>query len=889
MSRMRRAWLRCLALVSKDRLDADFADEARSHVVLATDDYVQRGIPLEDAQRMARLKFGSMAASRDAHRDARGLAWLDGWLFDMRLITRALRRDHFYSITTVTMLALALALNVTVYTVMDAMLFRGFPVVSSNDRLVYIQEHSPTSPCCVSYADFEVWRAEARSFEALSFNGTRLIALRDGDGRQVDLTARIVSANLFRTLGVSPLVGRDFVDADENDGAPQTAILSYRHWQQRYGGRPGVIGSIVQINRVPTVIIAVMPAGFEFTSASSSMWMPVVRNRDLLKKGHTSGAHVVVGRLRDGVSRAAALAELESINARLATTHPDSNRGRVPRLYTHAQFISGPEASMIWGSLWVGACFVVLIACANLANLTLVRTIGRWREFVTTMALGAGQARMIRQIAIEGLILTGVAAAIAWPTTKWALRTWSIATASPHQVLDYAVDTRTIGYLLGVAAVSMVLFSLAPIARVRQLAVGGALKSDARGVTQSAWSRHLSSGLVALQMSLAIVLLAGAGILVRSLANITSADSGVRDPQHVLVGMLRMPSLKYPDPLRRLAYLDRVEVALRTIPGIEAESVSGSIPIRSGARRACEIEGRPSNPDQPLSVISVTAGPEYFQLLGAAPGSGRAFNDGDHASGAPVAIVNQSFATEFWPGESPIGRHLRFIDRGSTAEWLTIVGVVPNIMEGDTLRQQFKPVAYTPLRQENPARAVFFLARTAVDPKVVAPLVRRRLQELDADVLLENFKTLEESFAFDRDSMDFEHSELGKHATVAPVFASIALLLSALGLAAVIAHSVSQRTKEIGIRLAIGAATHDVTRMILAEGMRPVAAGLVIGIALSLALNRLMQTQLVGVSPYDPTTMVAAPLVLIVVSVVACQIPARRAAQVDPAITLRDQ
>lgn len=884
-----RAWHRLLAVFKKSALDAEFDDEAESHITLATEDYVQRGRPLAEAQRLARLKFGSPAAAKDAHRDSRGLAWIDGYLFDLRFSLRTLRRNRLYTVAAIAMLTMALSLNVTVFAVMDAMLFRGFPLVSRNDHLAYIQERTPTSACCVSYADFETWRAEARSFEGLSFNGTRLIAIRDSDGRQADLTGRVVSANLFRTLGVSPLLGRDFVDEDENDGAPPTAILSYRIWQGRYAGRPDAIGMTVQINGVPTVIIAVMPNGFEFTSASSSMWLPVGRNRDLLKRGPTSGSHVVVGRLRDGVSMRAALAELEAINDRLANTYPETNRGRVPKIYTHAQFISGPGASMIWGSLWAGSLFVLLIACANLANLTLVRTIGRWREFATSMALGAGQARMIRQIGIESLMLTSLAAATAWAVTKWAVREWSFATASPHQILNYAVDARTAGYLLGVAGISALLFSAAPIARVRQLGVSGALKSDARGVTQSAWSRHLSSGLVALQMTLAIVLLSGAGILVRSLSNITSADSGVRDPQHVLTGMLRMPSLKYPDAQRRFAYLDRVESALRTIPGIQAESFAGSIPIRSGAQRAFEIEARPSNLDEPLSVISVKAGPEYFQLLGADALSGRVFNNGDVTAVAPVAVVNQSFAAAFWPGESPLGKHLRFIEGGTTADWLAVVGVVPNIMEGDPLRQHFKPVVYTPFIQETPARAVFFLARTGVDPKTVAPLVRGRLQELDGDVLIENLSTLEDSFSFDRDSMDFEHSELGKHATVAPVFAGVALLLSALGLVAVIAHSVTQRTKEIGIRMAIGAATRDVTRMILAEGMRPVAVGLVVGIAVSMAVNRLMQAQLIGVSPYDPTTMAAAPLLLIVISFVACQIPARRAARIDPAIILRDQ
>lgn len=889
MSMMRRGWRRCVAVFRNYAFDSDFDAEAQSHIALATDDYVQRGMSLSEAERLARRKFGSVAASKDAHRDSRGFAWLDGFLFDLRLARRVLRRDRAYTLAAIAMLTMALSLNATVFTVMDAMLFRGFPVVTGNDRLVYLQERMAGANVGMSYADFADWRAQVRAFEGLSFLGNRLISLRDADGGHADLTARIVSANTFRLLGVPPLLGRDFVDDDEIEGAPQTVILSHRFWQRRYGARAGVIGSTVQIDSVSTVIIAVMPERFDFTS-ETSLWIPVVRTPGLFERGTTAGSYIAVGRLRDGVTLPAARAELESINSRLAASYPDTNRGRVPVAFTHAQFISGPEAPMIWGSLWAGSWFVVLIACANLANLTLLRTTGRWREFVTTMALGAGHARMIRQIAIESVLLTSVAAPMAWWLTRWSVREWSAATASRYQILDYTVNAGSLAYLLAVAAAATVLFAAAPLAKVRQLGASGVLKADSRGMTQSLWSRHLSSGLVAVQMTLAIVLLSGAGILIRSVTNIISAESGVHEPQNVLVGLLRLPSQKYPDTHRRLAYLDRVESALKGLPGVEAESVSNGIPVKiSGSWRAFEIEGRSAHLDEHPSVMLLTAGAEYFRLLSAQPVSGRAFNSGDHAAAAPVAIVNQSFAAAFSPGESPLGKHLRFVERGGAAEWRTIVGVVPNIMQGDTLRQQFKPVVYLPFHQEPPARAAFFLVRTGGRPNVVAPAIRARLHELDADVVLENFGTLKDSFAFDRDSMDFEHSELGKHATVAPVFAVIALLLSGVGLAAVIAHSVSQRTKEIGIRMAIGAAAHDISRMILREGMTPVVIGLVGGLIVSAGANRILQAQLVGVSPHDPLTMIVGSVMLIVVAVAGCRIPARRAMRVDPVVALRHE
>jgi predicted permease len=818
---------------------------------------------------------------------AGGLPRIEVIAFEIRLALRGLRRHGSYALASIGMLTVALALNTTVFTVMDVMLFRGAPGVNRSDRVVYFQERCAGSPCGLSYADVAEWRDHARSLTAISFVGTRLISLRDADGRQADLSTRIVSANTFRLLGVAPLLGRDFTDDDEAEGAQPTAILSHRFWTQQYGASTSAIGSAVQIDGAPTVIIGVMPERFEFPS-ETSMWMPVTRTRELLNRGATAGSHVAVGRLQDGVTLPAALAELEAINSRLALIYPDTNRGRVPVGFTYAQFISGPDAPLMWRSLWAGSWFVVLIACANLANLTLVRTTGRWREFATTMALGAGQARMIRGIAIESTLLTAVAAPVAWWLTTWSVRAWSIATASRYQVLDYTVDAGMLAYLLAVAAIATVLFSMAPIARLHQLSVSGVFNAQARGTTQSPWHRHLSSGLVAMQMALAIVLLAGAGILMRSITNIIGAESGVREPQQVLVGMLRMPSLKYPDTTRRLAYLERVRSELDSLPGIEAQTVSSGIPVKfSGRRRTFEIDARAANPDEDLAVLSVTAGTEYFRVLGALPVSGRAFNRDDHAAGAAVAIVNQSFAARFWPGESPVGKRLRFTDGGAAGDWRTVVGVVPNIMEGDALRQEFKPVVYTPFLQEAPARAVFFLVRTAADSASAAPAIRSRLQSLDADVTLDSFGALQDHFAFDRDSMDFEHSELGKHATIAPIFATIALLLAAVGVVAVIAHSISQRTKEIGIRMAIGASAQDVSRMLLAEGMRPVFAGLVVGLAVTLAANRILQSQLVGVSPFDPLVMFAAPAVLVTVALAACAIPIRRALSIEPLIALR--
>lgn len=692
------------------------------------------------------------------------------------------------------------------------------------------------------------------------------------------MTVSRTSANTFSLLGVRPILGRDFVRADEVPGARAVAIISHRFWERRFGKREDIVGVTVHVNGAPASIIGVMPEHFALVY-ELDLWMPLSYAPRL-----EGGA---IGRLRDGATLEEARAELETITRRVQADDPATLRG-VPSVQTYSQAYVTPDAPMIYGSLWAGSWFVLLIACANLANLTLVRTIGRWREFSTRIALGAGQARMVRQMLVESMVLAGVAGVLGWWLTKWSVRTWAEATASTYLALDYSVTFGTLAYLVAISVAAGILISLVPIARVIQLGVNGALKGDARGVTQGLRGKHLTAGLVAGQMALAIVLLTGAGVLIRSFENIVGADAGVRDPEHIMVGLLRLPSDTYPTPATQAAYFDRLETQLRTVAGSEEVSVASTFPTRVVNRRGVEIEGRPRAPDGGEFAQFLTADQGYFHLMGGSAISGRDFNERDDATALPVVIVNQSFAATFWPGKQAVGQRLRTVDRKTPGPWRTVVGVVPNIMQGDATRQTFKPVVYIPFRQQPSAHAFVFM-RTSVPPNQVAPAVRAELQHLDPDVLAEDLSSLQARFAFDRDFMDLEHAELGKHAAVAPIFAVIALLLAATGLYAVIAHSVNQRTKEIGVRMAVGAADNDIRWMVLRQGLLPVWTGMLIGLTASVAVNRILRSQLVGVSPYDPITMIGAPVLLIAIAVLACQIPVRRALGVEPVIALRHE
>jgi predicted permease len=879
--------------VSTHPLDS-LDDDIRDHLDREIQRNIDRGMSPEAARDSARRAFGSVMRAKE---DARAVwipLWMDQLGQDIRYACRTLRKSPRFSVVAVAMLALATGLNVTVFTIRDAMLFRGYPLAKRNDRLVYVQVRRPVGRWGVPYVDFEAWRTQAQTFEGLAFVASLPISLRDRDGRPLDMDAPSISANTFGLLGVAPTLGRDFAAADEAPGAAAVAILNHRFWADRYGKRADIVGSTVQINGAPATIIGVMPEGFDFPS-QQNLWTSLTASSDLRTQGFEG--FVAVGRLRNGATLGEARAALETINRRLEAADPASDRRVVPSVLTYSQFRIGPDAPAIYGSLWAAGWFVFLIASANLTSLTLSRTIGRVREFSTRVALGAGQWRLTRQILLENLILAGVAGVLGWWMTTWSVGAWARATQSRFVVLDYRVDSGTLAYLVAISLAAAILSSLPPIGTVVQLGLNGALNGDTRGSTRSLGTKRLASTFVVGQMTLALVLLSGAGILVRSFMNVVGADSGVREPERILVGALKLPSDRYPTPTSRLKYFDRLETQLGSIPGIEQAAVASAIPVNGVFLRRFEIEGRPPSPEGAESVGVLTVGSNYFRVLGGSAIVGREFNDGDWAATVPVAIVNQSFVTRFWPGADPVGKRLRLTDQNQEAEWRGVVGVVPNIMQGDPTRQTFRPLIYLPFRQELTTRGVNsdgvafnganFLVRAGVGPDLVAPVVSAEVQNLDTDAILEEFSTLKASFAFHRDRMDLAHGEMDKQATVAPVFAVMATLLAAIGLYAVVAHTVMQRMKEIGIRIAIGASANDIGRMVLRDGMSPVAIGMVLGLSGSVAVNRVLQSQLVGVSPNDPLTMSAATVVLVVIALLACRIPVRRAMRVDPVVVLR--
>jgi len=795
-------------------------------------------------------------------------------LGDIRLSLRTLAKNPGFTAVAVMMLAVGIGVNATVFTVTNAVLFKGFRLVERNDRLRYISYKN--SNCCVSYPDFLDWRAQSKSFEGMAIVHGVGIALTDSSGFPENLNGNENSADTFRVVGQKPIMGRDFTASDELPGAAPVAILNYGFWERRYGKDPTIIGRTVRMNGALTTYIGVMPEGFSFPQ-TVDVWVPLVQTAKVMSRENRE-TWVVVARLAEGVSVETAKAEMDVIGKRLATEYPGTNRELLPEIQTFTQFFIGPNAALIYGSMWGAVGFVLLIACANLANLLLARAIGRSREISIRIALGAGRWRIIRQLLIKSVMLSGLGGFLGWWIAKWGVRSYGVAMANKSSwlVIDYSMDQRVLAYLIAISIGTGLLFGLAPALRLSSLDVNASLKDGARGATGGGHGKHLSALLVIGEMALAVVLLAGAGVMIRSYLKIHTADVGA-NTANLLGGSVSLPSEKYPRAEDKISFFDRLVTRLEALPSVDSVATADALPASGSLKLSYQLAGDP--PDErrrKLSALKIS--PAYFRTVKATILSGREFNDADVLSTAPVAIVNQLFASKYWPGEDPLGKRVRFFDGDTPEPWRTVVGVSSNIIQNDQTRQTFDPVVYLPYRQK-PGGGAWIFVRTSVPPAGLTTAFRQAVQEVDPGLPIYGPMSIEQRMERFWDSRFYGSLFL--------IFAAIALLLASIGLYTVIAHSVSQRTQEIGVRIAIGGTPRDILKLVFRQGMLPLAIGLTVGLAASFAVNRLLQSILVQVSPADPITLVIASTTLILAGTLGCLIPARRAMRVDPVVALR--
>jgi putative ABC transport system permease protein len=609
------------------------------------------------------------------------------------------------------------------------------------------------------------------------------------------------------------------------------------------------------------------------------VWVPLVQTPKVMNRENRD-TWVVVARLANGVTVETAQAEMDVIGKRLATEYPVTNRELLPEVQTFTQFFIGPNAALIYGSMWGAVGFVLLIACANLANLLLARAIGRSREISVRIALGAGRWRIIRQLLIESVMLSGLGGFLGWWIAKWGVRSYALAMANKSSwlVLDYSMDHRVLGYLIAISIGTGLLFGLVPALRLSKLDVNASLKDGGRSATGGSRGKHLSALLVTGEMALAIVLLAGAGVMIRSYLKIHTADIGA-DTANVLGGSVNLPSEEYPRPEDKISFFDRLIPRLEAMPGVESVATADALPASGSSKFSYQLAGdAPEERRRKLSTLKIS--PTYFKVVKSAMLAGREFNDADVRSSAPVAIVNQLFASTYWPGEDPLGKRFRLFEGDNPEVWRTVVGVASNIIQNDQTRQTFDPVVYLPYRQR-PGGGAWIFVRTSVPPAGLTNAFRQAVQALDSGLPLYGPMAISERMERFWDSRFYGSLFL--------IFAAIALLLASIGLYTVIAYSVNQRTQEIGVRMAIGGTPNDILKLVFRQGMLPLAIGLAIGLTASFAVNRLLKSMLVQVSPADPITLAVASAVLILAGILGCLIPARRAMQVDPVVALRNE
>lgn len=814
-------------------------------------------------------------------------SWFDGLLNDVRHAARTLRKNASFTVIAVAMLGLGIGINAMVFTVTDTVLFRGFPLVERNDRLLYM---TSGRGCCVSYPDYVDWRAQATSFADMALVHGIQQTYSDQTGRIPEsLFSTEITANTFRLVGQQPLLGRDFTAADAVYGAPPVAMLRYSFWESRYDKDPSIVGQTVRVNGTPTTVIGVMPAGFSFPQ-NQDIWLPLVPTPNVLRRDNRE-TWFVVGRLKDEATRITARAEIETIARRLSGAYPSTNDAMPPQLSTFDEFFIGPRAAMIYRAMMAAVALVLIIACANLANLQLARAISGSRDMSVRMAIGASRWRIVRQLLVESVLLSTLGGAVGWWIAHAGIRLFALTASGASlsdqiagswfdHMLDYSLDGRAFAYLIAISIGTGLLFGLIPAVRLSSIDVNATLKDGSRGATEGGRGKRLSGLLVVAEVALAVVLLTGAGVMIRSFLNVYAIDFGF-NADRIVATIITLPVERYPDVAAQTAFYDRLKARVAALPGVEAAAY-GSLPDGAASRVSYEMAGTPpvENARRP-TLVSTVVGAAYFSTLGVSVLSGREFTDDDRPSTVPVAIVNQRFAEMHWPGDEPIGKRLR-VFRGPAAEpWLTVVGVVPTMGEDDPLRPDANALVYLPFQQQSTRGSAWTLARTTDSTIDLTTAIRREVQALDSTLPIQLGPVRLPERYIDR------YQYRGVSGALFLLCASIALLLASVGLYAVVAHSVNMRTQEIGLRMAIGGTGNDILKLVFREGAVPLTIGLAVGIATAIVLLPALESVLIDVSPADPLTFAVAATTLIAAALFGCWIPARRAMRVDPVVALR--
>jgi predicted permease len=806
---------------------------------------------------------------------------------DIRFATRILLKERWFTALAAAVLALGIGANNTVFTLVNAVLLRGLPF-DHPDQIVRVTTRDVRGrESGISLPDFEDWRRSAQTFSGLSFVWSGAFNISDEGRVPEQYPGAYVSANFFKMLRVAPVLGRDFGAEDDGPGGPPVAMLANSLWKQRYGGDPAVLGRVIRLNGLAATVIGVMPEGMKFPN-NDEIWLPASQIPPTIRQlPRQARNYIAIGRLRDDVTLEQTGAELRAIGAQLARQFPDTNKDLAPYARRFIDTVTGSQLKLVFWSLMGAVAFVLLIACANVANLLLARAAGRSNEISVRVALGATRWQIIRQLLIESIALAFVAGVVGLLLSVGGIKWFDAETQNvgkPYWMV-FAMDWRTFAFLLGVCAATGIVFGLAPALHVSRTNVTEMLKEGGRTGSGGVRARRWTTALVMGEVALTLVLLAGAGFMMRSFLAAYSMDMGL-DTSRLLTMQMILPNRKYPQQEDRVRFLQQVEDRLSTTADVAGVSTASNPPAGGGAQLRVDVEGgRGASGDARAVVTMVSVGTRYFDALGLRV-AGRPFSELDGRSGRQVAIVNQRFAETYFAGQSPIDHRIRLVEdrpAAPAAEWLTIVGLVPNVRQRGAEENRIDPVVYTPHPQNaDMTRTAVLLARTRGEPASASQALRQAIRAVDPDMALYNVRTMDELLAQQR----WPFRVFG---TMFSVFAFIALVLSAVGLYGVTAYSVTQHTREIGVRMVLGAQPGQVVWLFLRRGLLQLGVGLAIGVVGAFGVGRLLQSLLVGTSPRDPVTLASIVTLLILIGVSACAWPARRATRLDPVVALRHE
>jgi predicted permease len=883
--KLRRKWdivrLRLRSLARRNRVEEDLDKELRFHLDQQVAENLAAGMPPAEARRAAIRKLGGVAQIQEECRDMRRTDHIETFGRDLRYALRSLAKTPGFTAVILLTLALSIGANSAIFSVIHGVLLRPLPYPEAN-RIVRLFFHSADYPRFpLNPFDFRDFRARNRSFESLA-GFTRGDLQLSGTGQPERFTAFQVTAGFFHVLGLHPARGHEFNSSDEIPGNGQQVILSDRLWQKRFDGDPHIVGRKITLDSQPFTVAGVMPPGTEHPGneyngvahgETVDLWWPFAFRGDPAHRG--SHYLEVIGRLRKGATAAQAQAEMNALIAQLAREHPGALDGWQMLVIPLYQEIVGPSQRLLL--VLLGAVgLVLLIACANAANLLLARATARQREIAVRTALGAGRARLVRQMLTESLLIALIGGTLAVAIAVAGVRTLvSLLPAGFPRADTIHVNAAVFAFTLLVALATGILFGLAPALQAAHTDVQDALRAGGRGAGGNRGHLRLRNTLVVGEVSLACLLLIGAGLMLRSFVNLLRADPGFR-AEHLLTASLALPDATY-KPVDALRFYTRLAASLDSIPGVRAAGVGSDLPWTGYDDNigGLTIEGKKPPANQDFHARYHLAGPGYFRALGIPLVSGRFFTEGDDMKAPLALIINRSMARRYWPNEDALGKRVTFEDHPKEADWMTIIGIVGDVKDKpDSSSAQMAlwwPIAQSPVGIGAMAVAV----RGSADPALLANDLRQAVRLLDPTLAVAKIRPMDQI-------ADANVSTPRFALFLVALFAALALTLAAIGIYGVISYAVSQRTREFGLRMALGAQAGDVRRLVLRQGVKLALMGVALGLVGALALGRVLWSLLYQVSAADPATFTS-------VAALACYLPARRATAVAPAEALRSE